>query len=481
MPNGKLKELTPEQVAEKAASLVLELEPLLDKENPEGFTSQREKLKAALSYIDSVKDVDLKALSTAVEKQKATQEQIVSTIRNRKDGFYVSGMEGVKFNVLKVIAARQMGWEKAGAQHERDVLLEVVKKHGERLYNQKGQTVGDAESGGSFVPDQVIPDLIGGIYKQMVLVKMAGEGTQRVSVLDGLTGAPVRIPRWDRGMSAQWIGEEKAPTATKAKTGSVNANPKKVAIAGEITKELLMMADSSFSRLWEQEFSLTVAEELDRVGLYGTGTEYQPRGIVQTPGIRVYSAQKKGYGVLGTDALGGAAFQADWTGAEVDFKLMDEGIDLVMLEDDVRLDASAAWISSPRFFKRLKNRKSDQYSMQPEIKQLYVVGPPIMSDARLREMIGDFDYTNHIKSNKKPGASINAPSASGTAKFTDLFRALWSTIVFCRWGGVEIDDDGGVGTGFLKDVTNVKLTMICDFVVRQPRYVVLCPDAQTLD
>lgn len=481
MPNPKTGQLSPEQMAEKAASLVIELEPILDSENPEGFSKLREKVKTLTAMFEPLKGLDFKAIAENVEKIKAAQDQVVHHIRNRKDGFYVSGVEDVKFNLAKVIAAKQVGWEKADAEHERDVLKEVEKAHGDKIYSMKGQTIGDDSAGGSFVPDQPIADVIAGIYKRSVLVNMGEGGTQRVSVLDGLSGAPVRIPRWDRGMTPQWVGEEQAPSSSTAKTGSVNANPKKLAVAAQITKELLMMASNGFDRLFKHEIESSAAEEFDRVILYGTGTEHQPRGIVNTKGIRIFSKQSGKFGVLGTDALNGAQFQADWTGGEVDFKTMDEGIDLVLEEDDVRLDASAAWISGPRFFKRLKNRKSDQYSGQTDIKQVFVLGTPMMTDAKLREIIGDFDFTNHIKSNKKPGASIGAPSASGTAKFTDLFRALWATVLLCRWGGVEISDDAGKGTGFLQDITNVKLTHIVDVVTRQPRYVVLCPDAQTLD
>jgi len=463
----------------RAAALLEQLEPIFDEKS--GFKSVKARLDALATVVEEFKGLNLKEVKGELERLKANHETITTAIKNRRDGFHVSGMETVKFSLPKLIAARQIGYKAADAELERDLLKEVHKKHGDKIYALKGQTIGDDSSGGSFVPMQTIPDVIGGVYKKSAFINMNGEGTQRISVLDGLTGAPVPIPRWDRGMSAQWVGEEGTPTGSKAKTGSVNANPKKLMVAAQITKELLMMAGNGFDTLFNQEIIKTAVEEIDRVIPYGKGGDHQPRGIVNTNGIKIVSAQSKNFGVLGTDALAGAKFQADWTGAEVGFKLLDSLIDLALIEDDVEVDDTASYISSPRYFKRLKNVTSDQYSGQADINQVFVAGPPIISRAKLTELIGDWDDTTKISSALKPGASIGAPSASGVAKHTDIFRGMLSTVLMCVWAGIEVSDDAGKGANFLQDITNVKLSFILDVLVRQPRFIALCPDAKARD
>lgn len=477
MATKKTEELGQEEMEAKAAKLVLDLEPLLDKESPDNYMKLRDKVKTLMEIVDPIKGLDLKAVAENVEKIKAKQEQISDAIRSHKGGFYVPGIEDQKFSLWKAMMASKIGsWKDVGAEKERDILQEVWKKHGDKIVSMKGQSIGDDSKGGNFVPDQVIAQPIGAIYTRSAFINMSGEGTQRITVLDGLTGAPVKIPRWDGGLAAHFIGEKQNAVKSDASTGGITFNPKKLNVAVDITKEMRDFGGLGWDRFLEQEFVRATAKKLDWAVPYAKGGDNQPRGILNTLGIKIYSAEKKGFGVLGTDLLNGAKFQADWDGAVLDFDGLDS-MDLALEEDDVDLDDSAAIVSSPRFFRYLKQLKAENYSGQTTGLP-YLLGMPMLSDQKLREFIGDFGKTSQIKSNLKPGASIGAPTDSTNEKYTDVIKGNFAQVMLARWGGIEIMSDRGLGTGFLNDVETMKLGLYVDINVGQPRMLIVCPDAK---
>lgn len=466
--------MTKEQQEKKVADFISRMTDFLDGDySPEKL---RDQIKALKANVDDLKSIDVKAAIVEVEKLKATQELIAKQIKTNRNGFYVPGLESVKFSLSKALIASKIGWKEADAENERDVLKEVWKEHGEKILSMKGQSIGDDNVGGNFVPDQVIAEPIAAIYRKSAFVNIVGEGTQRVSVLDGLTGAPVRWPRWKNGLVAYTVDEEEEVTKSNSKTELVTFTPKKVMVAVDVTREMKDFGGFGWDRMLMRDFVRTVAAKIDYLVAYGKGGDAQPRGIINTNGIKIYSAEKKNYGVLGMDALGGAKFQADWGGAELDFDGLDNML-LALEEDDITLDDSQAFISSPRFWRRLKQIKVENYATQTT-GQPYLLGMPIISKAKLREAIGEFDDTPMIPSTNKPGASIGAPTSSANEKYTDVFGGNLAAYVLARWGGIELEDDGGKGSGFLKDVTQFKLRVYVDGNASQPRMLIVCPDAK---
>lgn len=460
-----------EQAEKQAAELLAKAGDFMTKDLP----ALTEDVKALKNSVEEFKKIDVASAVKEIEKVRAAQEKLSKQIRSdSRNPAFVPGLEDEvqKFSMIRMCMASRFGWEKAGAGFEKEVVDAAIKA----LHAKAGGAMGDDKQGGFWVPDQVIPDVIAAIYARSVLFNLSGDGTTRVSVLNGLTGGNVKIPKVTGGLVAYWVGEEEEPAESMDQAGDITLNPKKMMLLLKLTDSMRRFGGFGFEQMLRNDMINVAAEKFDWTILYGNGSADQPRGVLNTNGIKIYSIQSGKYGVLGTDALSGAQFQADWTGGSLTFDALDQ-MRLALEEDKIRLGSDYATISSPRAFAWLRELKVDNYSGQTS-NQPYLLGLPVLSDARLTDLIGEFDKTPQILSNMKPGASIGAPSASGTAKFTDVLTGNLREIVIGRWSGLEIEDDQGRGPGFKSDHIYVKLRMYADIGVRQPRGIILCPDGK---
>lgn len=453
VPPGK----TPEQVAAKAI-----LDRVKALEDATGnFAAFKTELEAIKTLADSFKGFDPKLLNQEIEKIKAGQASVREAIRRSKGGFYVSGIEDYtkQFSMVRAcIAVKTRNWENAG--FEKEIISQARAK--------AGHIIGQDSAGGSFVPDQVIPDIIEAIYTNSVLIALEGSGTTRVSVLDGLTGTPARIGKFDGGCIAYWIGEQDKYIESQVKTGNISLTPKKLGILTRLTDEMQRFASPAFENLLRKDMQRAAAKKIDYTMLYGLGNENQPRGLAYAQNFNQFAAQNK----LPYDA----AVITDAAGGELDFDGLME-MQGVLEDQDIEANETFAFISHHRYFRRLKQLKTSNFSGQTTEKP-YLIGLPMLTDERLRALIGDWDGTTQIPTTNKPGKSLNWATTSNTLKFTDVVGGNWSEALFGRWSGTEIVDDGGTGDGFINDQTYVKMRTYCDAGFRQEKALVWCPDAQ---
>lgn len=430
-------------------------------------------------------DLDMKAVFVEWEKIKAFHEEFAARIRSSHNGMHIPGLgeEKQEFSIIKALCGAYTGdFETYKAGYE----LEVLKAYREKL----AQVGGIQSAGGFFIPDEVLADVIPQIFTRSVLINLDGDGMTRVSVLDGLVGGTVKVPKFIGGVIAYWIGEGDEFVESRSKVGDISMTPKKMGILIRLTEEMRRMAAFGFESLLRQDMVRAGAKELDRTILYGRGSSNEPRGVINAidkakiveietndadinvnDTVRVFDAENNTpwAGVDPADAAGG----------ELSFDGLDEMMG--MLEDrDIDVEDSAAIIAPPRFIRRLRQLKITQFSGQTSEKA-YLIGVPRLPDERMAEIVGPFDKTTQIKTKTKPGTSLNWPSATGASKFGDVFFGNWSELLFGRWGGLEIDTDEGKGKGFTSDHIYVKLRMWCDIGFRHPQAIVVCPDAQMRD
>lgn len=453
--------LAPEELV--ALRTVLEALPgIID-----AFPKMTDSIKALEGIIENHKEFDIKAMAEEIQRIKGATDKWTENIRTWKGGLYVPGMEdmgGSKFSMLRAIRGVKYGqWE--GGEHEKEVLDAVREK--------AGQIMGVDSDGGFFVPDQVIADVIPAIYARSVFIALdAADGTTRVSVMDGLVGNPVKIPKFKGGMIAHWVGEQDDFVEAASKVGNISLRPKKLGLLARITDEQLRFASFGFENLFRQDMIRATAEKLDETILYGKGTENQPRGLMnfKLTEVQHYSFETgEKITVDPTDAQGG----------EMNFdQIMD--MQLLMEEADVPVNETYATITSPRGIQRLKKLKISNFSAQTA-DRAYLVGAPMLSDSALQGIIGDFDKSTQIPSNLLPGASNGYPTTDtspGDDNFTDVVAANFSEVILGRWGGVEIADDKGEGVGFIRDETLVKLRLYADVQIRHGEAVVVASDAK---
>lgn len=464
MPNNTL-------TSKQQAQLLSKLHDFFGDEEG-GWAQAKEMLTTLRSEHDELKAFDFDQVLTDHEALKARQTQLEDSIRNSRKGFYISGLEDQEFSLVKTFfAVRSGNWD--GAEHEKEILDQVREKRNKLL---RGQTMHDDSLGGTFIPDQVIPDVIGAIYARSAFLAMDGDGQTNVSVLEGLMGGNVKIPKFNGGLVAYWIGDEDEYTESMVGTGDITMNPKKLGILVRLTDSMRRFPAYGFERLLRRDMEKAAATKIDWTIAYGSGTADTPRGLAAHADIQLYSAEANA--LVNNNATDiAAANSGDWQGATLDFDGLEE-MRLLMEEDDIIMD-DGDWrtVSSPRYYSNLRTLKIENYSGQTS-GQPYLLGAPMIPESRLRGLIGDFGKTSQISSSALPGASVNAPTTSTDQKHTDVFAGDLSQCVVGRWAGIEIDDDGGKGKGYTSDHTYMKLRMYMDVAVREARAIKICPDAK---
>lgn len=144
---------------------------------------------------------------------------------------------------------------------------------------QRDLTVGTANQGGNLVAtDLLAANFIDLLRARMVL---AGLGA---TVLDGLMGN-VAIPSQTAGAATYWVAEATAVTESQAVFGQVAMTPKTVGMFTDYTRKTLLQATPSIEMLVRADLANGIANEIDRVGIAGTGSGAEPRGVINTAGI----------------------------------------------------------------------------------------------------------------------------------------------------------------------------------------------------
>lgn len=144
---------------------------------------------------------------------------------------------------------------------------------------QRDLTVGTANQGGNLVAtDLLAANFIDLLRARMVL---AGLGA---TVLDGLTGN-VAIPSQTAGAATYWVAEGTAVTESQAVFGQVTMTPKTVGMFTDYSRKTLLQATPAIEMLVRADLANGIANEIDRVGIAGTGSGAEPRGVINTAGI----------------------------------------------------------------------------------------------------------------------------------------------------------------------------------------------------
>lgn len=107
---------------------------------------------------------------------------------------------------------------------------------------------------------------------------------QRATIMGGLVGN-VDIPRQNAANAAYWVGEGGAPTAGQPGIDQISFSPKTLGAWTDITRNLLKQATPDAENIVRNDLLKVMALELDRVALYGTGSNAMPTGVKNMTGI----------------------------------------------------------------------------------------------------------------------------------------------------------------------------------------------------
>lgn len=144
---------------------------------------------------------------------------------------------------------------------------------------QRDLNVGTATAGGNLVStDLLAGSFIDLLRNRMVLAQLGA------TVLDGLTGN-IAIPSQTAGASTYWVAEGVDVTESQAAFGQVTMTPKTVGMFTDFSRKTLLQATPAVEALVRADLANGLAVEIDRVGLAGSGSGAQPRGVINTAGI----------------------------------------------------------------------------------------------------------------------------------------------------------------------------------------------------
>lgn len=420
-------------------------------------------VKKLVDDVAKCEGLDAKAINDELEKIRATQKKIKAAIRKRGG---VAGLEdekeAKKFSLVKAIWGRKIGFEEAKAGYE----LEVMKACHERIKH----SIGIESSAGNFVPDQVIADVIEPIYRRSTFINLAGDGQTRVSVMDGLFGATVKIPRFQGGLLAFWLGENDEYVESMARTSDMSLRPKKLTALIRMSEESRRFTAYGYEALLRRDLAMAMAYEIDRAVLYGAGNDNEPRGLIRYTDVPIYSTEAG-------DVVEAAPVAS--AGDELDFDGLDNMMG-VAEDNNVVAGPSAAVVANPRYFRRLKRIRVPQFPA--DAAGAYLLGSPMLTDSKLGDIIGAFAKTTMISTNRTSGQSAGwTPADADDTNFTDVFYGAWNEIIFGRWSGLELVDDMGKSVGFTRDQYYTKIRMYGDLGIRHSESFVWSPDVRVRD
>ena len=139
--------------------------------------------------------------------------------------------------------------------------------------------VGTPTAGGNLVDDVLLSGSFIDLLRNRLALSQAG-----MTMLSGLQGN-VSIPRQTSAATAYWVGENSSPTESQQAIDQVNMSPKTCGAFVDYSRRLLLQSSIDVEGMVRNDLARVIALELDRVGIYGTGSSNQPLGINNTSGI----------------------------------------------------------------------------------------------------------------------------------------------------------------------------------------------------
>lgn len=289
--------------------------------------------------------------------------------------------------------------------------------------------VGTATAGGH----TVATDLLSGSFIELLRNKALM--MQLATVLTDLNGN-IAIPRQTGGATAYWVGEGSAPTESQQAFDQVTLSPNTVGAYTEYSRKLLLQSSIDVESFVRNDLARTLALEIDRVAIEGSGSGSEPEGILNTTGIGSVAG--------GTNGLAPA-----WS-------------HIVDLETQVAIDN--ADLGSLRYLTNAKVRGALKQTEKASSTAQF-----IWSDSS--NMMNGYEslVTNQVPSDLTKGTSSGVCSAIIFGNFADLIIGMWGGLDI-QVNPYSLDTSGGVRITAFQDL---------DTAVRHPESFAAMKDALT--
>lgn len=144
---------------------------------------------------------------------------------------------------------------------------------------QRDLNVGTATAGGHLVATNLLAGSFIDLLRNALL--LPGMGATMLSDLSG----NLAIPRQTGGATAYWVAESGSPTESAAAFDQVTLTPRTVGAFSDISRRLLLQSSIDVEQLVQRDLAISIALEMQRVAVHGSGSSNQPTGILATSGI----------------------------------------------------------------------------------------------------------------------------------------------------------------------------------------------------
>jgi len=139
--------------------------------------------------------------------------------------------------------------------------------------------VGTATAGGNLVETELDAANFIDLLRNASALDRAG-----ATVLTGLSGN-VSIPRQSGAATAYWVAESGSPTESQQTIDQVSLTPKTCGAYTDFSRRLIIQSSIDVENMVRTDLAKVLALEIDRVGLYGSGSSNQPLGLKDTTGV----------------------------------------------------------------------------------------------------------------------------------------------------------------------------------------------------
>jgi HK97 family phage major capsid protein len=228
--------------------------------------------------------------------------------------------------------------------------------------------------------------------------------------------------------------------------GDLKMVPKKVAALVKLSNELVRLSSPGAEAMVRQDLALAVGLASDMATLRGSGSENQPLGIANTPGINTVT--------LGADDGGLPDFVNPWPDMEYELSI------------DKALRGKLGFLFHPAIRRLLKKLRNPYFS--GDTGGEYPMLP--LTDAQLQAVIGyPFKTSTELPIDLVKGQAINC---------TEIFFGNWAEVLIGQWMGFEILASNVAGTAFATDQTWVRIITMMDIALRHAESMCLCNSAK---
>jgi HK97 family phage major capsid protein len=412
----------------------------LKKEATEQIRQEGEKLGKSA-------DETAKKVSDMEEKLDAKLKEIDEKLRERRVS--VPGSElpdnGKKFSFARAFRAltdqaRKTSDPWKGAEHEKEI-LEAAE------VQRAANNATDGTEGAVLVPEELDDQVIPMALEAMPIFSLGP------TVMRNLVGN-IAIPKTTGRPTGYWVGENEAPTESEATFGEIKLDPKRVAGFSKVSQRLLRQAPGVAEPIIRQELANALAIAWHDAIIRGSGSDSEPRGIVNTSGLTTTTA-------LGTN---GGRFTADK--AEEMYTNIQEA-------DYGGIGARMGMLMRPMVLSGMKRERIAQYS--GDTGGQYVFAPPMISNKTLEDMVG-----MPIRTTTGLLATLTKGSSSTCSR---VIMGDWAQLLLAMWGGVELKASDttahSTSSAFLQNQVWLVIQQECDVQIKQAAAFSVIADAET--